>query len=96
MPEILLSPEILRSESQKLNNQRNQLNEAVAKIKSLVDSLEAGWHGKAQAKFVSSFMEKKATYDKFSRDMEAFATFMSEYASAMETTDDGSLSRLNF
>lgn len=96
MPEILLSPEILRSESQKLNNQRNQLNEAVAKIKSLVDSLEAGWRGKAQTAFVNSFLEKKATYDKFSTDMEAFATFMSEYASAMETTDDGAISRLNF
>ena len=96
MPEILLSPEILRSESQKLNSHRNQLNEAVQKIKTLVDSLESGWHGKAQTKFITSFNEKKATYDKFSTDMEAFARFMSEYASAMETTDDGSLSRLDF
>ena len=63
MPEIVLTPEMLRSEAQKMTTQKNNLTDTVNKIKTLVDSLEGGWHGKAQQAFVNSFNEKKAVYD---------------------------------
>ena len=96
MPEILLTPELLRSNATKLSSQKQELDNAVKSIATLVDSLQGGWHGKAQATFVSSITEKKGVYDKFSADMAEFATFLNNYASAMETTDDGATSRLSF
>ena len=96
MPEILLTPELLKGEAQKLSTQRDQLTEAVGKIKTLVDGLESGWHGKAQQAFVNSFNEKKTTYDKFAEDMGAFYQFLTQYAQAMEAADSESTSQLNF
>lgn len=96
MPEILLTPELLRSEAQKFTSYQNNLNDAVKQIESLVNKLPDGWRGKAQQAFINSFTEKKSTYDKFSVELGEFAKFMNEYASAMETTDDGSIARLNF
>ena len=96
MPEILLTPDLLREEAGKLTNQKNELDSAVQQIQSLVSSLESGWHGKTQQAFVNSFNEKKSVYDKFSNDMMAFITFMNDYASQMEAADDNSRSILNF
>ncbi|MBQ3647085.1 MAG: WXG100 family type VII secretion target [Synergistaceae bacterium] len=96
MPEILLTPELLRSEAGKLGTERTNLDEAVNKIKSLVDSLESGWHGKAQQAFVNSFREKETVYRKFSEDMGAFQAFMQGYASSMEASDSNAPSGLNF
>ena len=96
MPEILLSPDTLRSEASKMDSQREQLTDIVMKIKTLVDGLEAGWHGSAQQAFVNSFNDKKPVYDKFAEDMLAFSTFMKQYADAMESTENNSLSQLNF
>ena len=96
MPEIQLTPEMLRSEAQKMNSQRDQLTDTVNKIKTLVDSLESGWHGQTQQAFVNSFNEKKTVYDKFAEDMGGFATFMTNYAAAMENADTSARSSLNF
>ncbi len=96
MPEILLTPEMLREESNKLNSQRENLNSTVEAIKNLVDSLEAGWKGKAQDAFVESFRAKKAIYDAFSQDMLGFATFMTSYAAAMEQRDASAPGELTF
>ena len=97
MPEILLTPDMLRDEAGKLTSQKTQLDEAVAAIANLVASLEAGWHGKAQQAFVNSFKEKEAVYRRFSNDdLTAFIKFLTDYASAMETTDSGATSLLNF
>lgn len=96
MPEILLTPEMLRSEAQKMTTQKNSLTETVNKIKTLVDSLEGGWHGKAQQAFVNSFNEKKAVYDKFAEDMGTFVAFMQGYAASMEQADASAPSGLNF
>lgn len=94
MPEILLTPEMLRSEAEKMNSQREQMTDVVNKIKALVDSLESGWHGQTQQFFVNSFNEKKTIYDKFAEDMLAFATFMKNYAAAMESADSTTRGKL--
>ncbi|MBR0316837.1 MAG: WXG100 family type VII secretion target [Synergistaceae bacterium] len=96
MPEILLTPEQLRSEAGKLRDERTSLDEAVNKIKSFVESLESGWHGKAQQAFVKSFNEKETIYRKFSEDMGAFQAFMEDYANTMENADASAPSGLNF
>lgn len=96
MPEIQLTPEMLRSEADKMNSQKDQLTDTVIKIKTLVDSLESGWHGQAQQAFVNSFNEKKTVYDKFAEDMLGFATFMKGYAAAMENADATARAELNF
>ena len=97
MPEILLTPEMLRSEASKLTQQKAELDNAVEQIKSLVTKLDTQWHGKSQQVFVNSFNGKEAVYRRFSNDdMTAFIKFLNEYANEMENTDSGAVSILNF
>lgn len=48
MPEIQLTPQMLRDEAKNLSNKQTRLTEIVEKIAALVNALESGWHGKTQ------------------------------------------------
>ena len=96
MPEIQLTPQMLKDEAEKLSKEQTRLTEIVEKIAALVNALEEGWHGKAQQAFVNSFKDKKTIYDKFASDMGTFSTFMNQYALGMEAADNRAPSGLNF
>ena len=96
MPEILLTPELLRSKANELNITKNLLTEQIDKIQSFVDRLQEGWHGKAQQAFANSFLEKKAVFVQFVEDIGGFIAFMQGYANTMEQADANAPSGLNF
>ena len=95
MPEILLTPEMLRSEAQKMSTQKNTMQDTVNKVQNSVNQLVSEWHGKTQEAFVNSINEKKAVFDKFAEDMGTFVAFMQGYASSMEQTDSSAASTFN-
>ena len=97
MPEILLTPEMLTSEAGKIDGFITQLTDTLKAIGSFVESLEGGWHGKAQQAFVNSFKEKEAFYRSFyQEDLPNFSKFLKDYAEQMQATDTESTSLLNF
>ena len=87
MPEIQLTPDMLRDEAQKMSQQKTEMQDLVNKVQNSVNQLVSEWHGKAQEAFVNSINEKKTVFDKFAEDMGTFATFMQGYAALMEQTD---------
>lgn len=89
MPEIMLTPEILNEKSSELSNIQSEQQNVIANIQRIVDELLSGWEGQAQQKFVSSYEEKKSTYQEFSVDMTAFVDFLRVYANTMEAIDSG-------
>ncbi len=87
MPEILLSPEVLRENASELRHIQEEQEHLIAQIQRLVDELWLGWEGKAQESFIKSFNDKKGTYKSFSVDMLRFANFLGVYAASMEGID---------
>ena len=87
MPVIQLTPETLRSNAAKLENDRTLFDNTVNAVQSLVNRLPDQWHGQAQQAFVNGFQEKEKIYRQFSTDMETFKTFMENYARTMEEAD---------
>ena len=95
MPEILLTPELLNSEAEKMSQQKTLMQETVSKVQNSVNQLVSEWHGKTQEAFVNSINEKKAVFDKFAEnDMGPFVAFLKGYASSMEQADSTAPSRI--
>ncbi len=89
MPEIMLTPEILRDKAAELRKAQNDQAHIIGRIQRLVDEIWLGWEGKAQESFVKSFNDKKRTYKEFAFDMDKFAHFLAMYAIDMESIDSG-------
>ena len=88
MPEILLTPEVLREKASELRHIQEEQEHLIAQIQRLVDEMWLGWEGKAQEAFIKSFNDKKRTYKLFSIDMLRFANFLGVYAVSMEGIDE--------
>ncbi|MBQ3447865.1 MAG: WXG100 family type VII secretion target, partial [Synergistaceae bacterium] len=63
---------------------RYKNNRLLSAIDGLINGLASDWHGEAQEAFMTSYANKKATFQQFSLDMEAFIRFLNEYAQTME------------
>ncbi|MBQ3653088.1 MAG: WXG100 family type VII secretion target [Synergistaceae bacterium] len=94
MAEIFLTPEVLTERAASLRNTQAEQQNVIAKIQSIIDEIVAGWEGKAQQAFMSSFENKKGTYEEFSIDMSTFADFLQSYARTMEDVDTGEATRI--
>ena len=92
MPKILLTPDVLRQKSQSLSTSQATLTSTMASIKELANSLQGRWEGAAYKAFMSSYETKAQVYKTFETDIQKFADFLTDYASAMETADEGGAS----
>ena len=81
---ILLTPENLREEATKLEQTAARNDDVLSKLDSLINGLVAGWEGEAQTAFINSYNTKKATFKKFTEEMQAFVAFMRDFAQVME------------
>ena len=81
---IRLTPENLRDGAQRLAQAKADNDDVINQIDGLINGLESDWHGEAQEAFMTSYANKKATFQQFSLDMEAFIRFLNEYAQTME------------
>ena len=86
--DILVTPENLKTEADKLLKHNETLNSIFNQIASTVSGLISHWHGQTQEAFQQSFTQKKTNvFDKFSEDMATFAYFMKAYAGSMENKE---------
>ncbi len=81
---IKLTPEALRDGAQRLSQVKADNDDVLNRIDALINGLVAEWHGEAQEAFANSYANKKATFQQFSLDMEAFIRFLNDYARVME------------
>ncbi len=81
---IKLTPEALRDGAQRLSQMKADNDDVINRIDGLINGLVAEWHGEAQEAFANSYANKKATFQQFSLDMEAFVRFLNRYAETME------------
>ncbi len=83
MPMIKLTPEILEEKAVGLRNTSERNNDVIVRLNTLVDGLEADWEGDAYNAFRTSYMSKRATFEKFTVDMDVFAKYLEEFANVM-------------
>lgn len=95
MPIIQVTPELLTSKAGEVRQLRAQHDEVMAKMKTLVHSLNEQWKGEAQEAFVAKFDSMQSTFTSFSEMLESYATMMDTSARTLQETDQSLKSAIN-
>jgi len=95
MPLIQVTPELLNSKASEVRQLRAQHDEVMAKMKTLVHSLNEQWKGEAQDAFVAKFDSMQSTFTNFSEMLESYAKMMDTSAKTMQEADQSLKSAIN-
>ena len=87
MPVIQVTPELLEAKAGEVRQLRAQHDEVMAKMKTLVHSLNEKWKGEAQDAFVAKFDSMQTTFTNFSEMLESYAKMMDTSAKTLRETD---------
>lgn len=95
MPLIQVTPELLTGKASEVRQLRAQHDEVMAKMKTLVHSLNEQWKGEAQDAFVAKFDSMQSTFTNFSEMLESYAQMMDTSAKTLQETDQSLKSAIN-
>ncbi len=95
MPMIQVTPELLEGKAGEVRSLKAEHDEVIARMKSLVHSLDEQWKGEAQAAFVAKFDSMQTTFSNFSEMLENYATMMDTSAKTLRETDEQLKSIIN-
>lgn len=84
---IQITPEVLNAKASEVRSLRSQHDETMAKLRSLVQSLNETWKGEAQNAFVSKFESMQSTFTNFSEMLEGYAKLMDTAARELGIKD---------
>lgn len=84
---IQVTPDLLKSKSAELRSYRTEHDEAMQKMRALVNGLNEIWKGNAQQAFVDNFESMQGTFTQFSELLEGYAQLMDTAAEKLEETD---------
>ena len=88
MPMIQVTPELLEGKAGEVRSLKAEHDEVIARMKSLVHSLDEQWKGEAQAAFVAKFDSMQTTFSNFSEMLENYAAMMDTSAKTLRETDE--------
>ena len=86
---IQVTPELLESKAGEVRD------ELMAKMKTLVHSLNEQWKGEAQEAFVAKFDSMQSTFTNFSEMLEGYAKMMDTSAKTLREADQALKSSIN-
>lgn len=84
---IQVTPEILNAKASEVRALKSQHDDTMAKLRSLVLSLNETWKGEAQTAFVEKFENMQPSFSNFSEMLEGYAKLMDTAARELQTTD---------
>ena len=84
---IQVTPDLLRAKATEVRSLRNDHDQAMARLKTLVHSLNEIWKGSAQDAFVAKFDGMQSTFTNFSEMLETYAKDMERSAKTIEDAD---------
>lgn len=84
---IQLTPDIMRTNAAEIRTLRGQHDDTMARIKTLVRSLNESWKGSAAEAYVSKFDGMQSTFTNFSEMLEDIAEKLEYNANEMEKRD---------
>ena len=92
---IQVTPELLESKASEVRNLKAQHDEVMAKMKSLVHSLNEQWKGEAQTAFVAKFDSMQPTFNNFSQMLDGYAKMMDTSAKTLRESDQALKASIN-
>lgn len=84
---IQVTPELLASKASEVRSLKSSHDDTMAKLRSLVLSLNDTWKGEAQDAFVSKFESMQNYFTNFSEMLEGYAKLMDIAARELQNTD---------
>lgn len=87
MANIKVDPDVLRQKAKDIRTYKQQHDDAITKLNTLVSGLDAEWVGTAKTNYVTSYNEFKSTFDRFSAQMEEMAKKLEVKAGDFEVAD---------
>lgn len=87
MANIKVDPDVLDQKAKDIRTYKQQHDDAISKLNSLVSALDGEWIGTAKNNYVSSYNEFKSTFDRFSNQMEEMAKALEKKAQDFRFTD---------
>ena len=84
---IQVTPELLRAKATEVRNLRNEHDDSMTRLKSLVHALNEIWKGESQDAFVAKFDGMQSTFTNFSEMLEDYAKAMDAAANRFEQAD---------
>ena len=84
---IQVTPEVLTSKATEVRTLKSTHDDTMAKLRSLILSLNENWKGEAQDAFVSKFESMQSSFTNFSEMLESYAKLMDTAARELQNTD---------
>ena len=92
---IQVTPEMLRNKARELMKLKEQHDETMNKIRTLVNGINEQWKGEAQQAYVDRFNGMESTFKQFSESLKTFSDLMKTSADDLEQADQGARNRIN-
>lgn len=92
---IQVTPDLLRGKATELRGIKDEHDQAMARMKTLILGLNEIWKGEAQDAFVEKYNSMQATFTNFSQLVEDYAGLMDTTANSMQQTDESLKSAIN-
>lgn len=84
---IQVTPELLNSKANEVRSLKATHDDTMAKLRTLVLSLNETWKGEAQDAFVAKFESMQSNFTSFSNMLENYAKLMDTAARELQSTD---------
>ena len=88
MANIKVDPDVLDQKAKDIRTYKQQHDDAITKLNTLVNALDAEWVGTAKNNYVTSYNEFKSTFDRFSTQMEEMAKKLNDKAEEFRRVDN--------
>lgn len=88
MANIKVDPDVLEQKAKDIRSYKQQHDEAINKLNSLVSALDGEWVGTAKNNYVNSYNEFKSSFNSFSEKIEALAVQLEKKAAEYRAADN--------
>ena len=84
---IQVTPDLLNGKATELRQIKQDHDDAMARMRTLINGLNEVWKGDAQDAFVAKYESMQSTFTQFSQMIEDYAGLMNTAATKMQETD---------
>ncbi len=92
---IQVTPDLLNSKANELRGLKGQHDEAMSKMRTLIQGLNEVWKGDAQDAFLAKYESMQSTFTNFSQMLEEYAKLMNTAAQKLQETDQSLQTTMN-
>ena len=92
---IQVTPDLLTSKANELRTLKSSHDEAMTKMKTLINGLNEVWKGEAQDAYVAKYESMQSTFTSFSEMIEGYAKLMDTAAQKLQETDQSLSATMN-